>query len=68
MSSTDDSSGKLIAVGASLLSISILSVAIRFYTRIWVVKWIGTDDWLALIALIFGALETGSYIACKYYN
>lgn len=44
--------GRLIAVLSSFLFLSIVTVSLRFFTRIHLVKWVGLDD----ILILFGAV------------
>lgn len=37
---------------AVLTSISAFVVALRFFTRVWLVKYVGRDDWTILAALV----------------
>lgn len=39
------------AVGAAIIALSIIVVALRFYTRIYLKSGLGWDDWLSLVAL-----------------
>ncbi|KAI0482946.1 hypothetical protein GGR56DRAFT_686095 [Xylariaceae sp. FL0804] len=54
----NDESGVLIGVVALVCSIATLAVGLRFYTRKFIVKQLGVDDYLVLTALII-ALATG---------
>jgi hypothetical protein len=57
MAATEDKSASLIAVTAAMISVMVVSLLIRFYTRIFIVKWVGLDDTLALIAGLFALVE-----------
>ena len=42
----------IVAVIVVLLTISVIVVALRFATRIWIVRKLGWDDWTILFALV----------------
>ena len=42
----------LLGVAFSLLAVSTIFVALRFYCRQFIVRKIGTDDWIILVALV----------------
>lgn len=46
----------LISVAATVLSIASLSAALRIYTRACLLKQVGADDYLALLALVSSQL------------
>ncbi|KAF2687354.1 hypothetical protein K458DRAFT_429292 [Lentithecium fluviatile CBS 122367] len=52
-----------IAIVSIFLGIMIITLAMRLYTRIYVVKRTGWDDWTALLAGVSGASVTGVVIA-----
>lgn len=54
----DSRSTVVIWAGALLMVIPTTAVALRFYTRLFVLNQVGADDWLSLGALVF-ALATG---------
>jgi hypothetical protein len=50
----DDESkvSNVIAMVAGTLAIGTLTTAARFYTRLFIVKNLGIDDWVALLSLV----------------
>ena len=42
----------LLGVAFSLLAVSTIFVALRFYCRQFIVRRIGADDWIILVALV----------------
>jgi hypothetical protein len=49
----------IIAISVTLPALSALAVALRLYTRLFILKLTGPDDWLIVIALVrpFCALQ-----------
>jgi hypothetical protein len=43
---------EIVSFMIALLVVTWMSVMLRFYTRLWVRKAIGADDWLIIIALV----------------
>lgn len=66
--SNDDRSPSLIAVAAAFLVIVVISVSVRIFTRLRLVKWLGADDWLMLCATIASAGLSIGTIVCKLCN
>lgn len=57
MSSSDDRSNSIIAVSAAMISIMSFAILGRLYTRLFIVKWVGVDDCLILVAALFALAE-----------
>jgi hypothetical protein len=57
MSSTDDKSNQIIACSAAMISVMLCAILMRFYTRVFIVKWVGVDDTLIIIAALFSLVE-----------
>jgi len=49
---TDNRAGVVVAVVSTLIPLTALVVALRFYARHRLDNWIGVDDWGVLIALV----------------
>ncbi|KAI1345017.1 hypothetical protein F5Y15DRAFT_14514 [Xylariaceae sp. FL0016] len=63
----DNRGNVLIGVVCVVCSIATIAVALRFYTRAFMVKQVGADDYLSLVALIL-ALATGISQAANTRN
>lgn len=50
--STDNRGPQLEAVAYTLVSVAFVSVCLRCYTRIFMVKNFGFDDWCMLLSLV----------------
>jgi hypothetical protein len=57
----------VIAASAAMLSLSTLTVVLRFHTRHVLLGILGADDWMILAALVRGAPEMTVYL-CSYRN
>lgn len=73
MSSSDDRSGSIVAVSAAMISIMVFAILGRLYTRLFIVKWVGVDDCLILVAALFALVEgvtpiIGKKAACQMSN
>ncbi|KAH8588055.1 hypothetical protein B0O99DRAFT_747143 [Bisporella sp. PMI_857] len=53
----EDRSHQLIAVVITFLCLALVSIGLRIWTRFHLVKWIGRDDWLILIAAAASVAE-----------
>ncbi|KAF1816763.1 hypothetical protein P152DRAFT_388605 [Eremomyces bilateralis CBS 781.70] len=59
----------LAAVNHTFLALCIILVALRLYTRIWIVRWFGLDDVFIAIALILSiGVNVGTYIGSSKYG
>lgn len=67
MSSTDDKSSSIIAVSATMTSIMVCAIFLRVYTRCYIVKWIGIDDSLIVVAAMFALVENMAPVAGRYF-
>lgn len=52
-----DKSASILAVSAAMISVLVFSILVRFYTRVVIVKWVGFDDVLILVAGAFALVE-----------
>jgi hypothetical protein len=43
---------EIVSFMIALLVVTWMSVMLRFYTRLWIRKAIGADDWLIIIAVV----------------
>lgn len=48
----DNRSGVVVAVASTLIPLAALVVALRFYARHHLDRWVGIDDWAVLISLV----------------
>lgn len=64
MSSADDKTPQLIAVASAFLALVVFSVAVRIFTRLRLVKWLGADDWLMVCAMVGSIMLSAGTIAC----
>jgi hypothetical protein len=55
--SAGDKSSSILAVSAAMVSVLVFSILVRIYTRVVIVKWVGFDDALILIAGAFALVE-----------
>lgn len=67
MSSTDDKSASVIAVSASMVSIMVAAITLRLYTRFFIIKWLGIDDTLILIAVLLASTQGASSAVGRYF-
>ncbi|TLD31300.1 hypothetical protein PspLS_01876 [Pyricularia sp. CBS 133598] len=58
---TDNKKSTIYAVNFVLLTFATILVALRFYTRFYILNLVGPDDWLVLLSLIFFA----ALVACE---
>jgi len=49
---TDSLASTIGGVAWSLAAVSLIVVAMRFYTRIFVLRRVGWDDWVMLLAMV----------------
>jgi hypothetical protein len=52
----------IIACGAVTFAIGTLFVALRFYTRGWLLHVLGAEDWVILVSLVFAGLTCAGMI------
>lgn len=55
--STEDKSSQIIAVSSAMISVMLFAILVRFYTRIFIVKWVGVDDTLIIVAASIAMIE-----------
>jgi hypothetical protein len=53
----------LICCAVITWAIAALFVALRFYTRRWLLHLLGTEDWVILVSLVFSALMSAFIVA-----
>lgn len=61
----DDRGSSVIAAAVVVFAITAAVVALRFYTRVKIVRVLGAEDWTILVALIFSAGVSACAIMCK---
>jgi hypothetical protein len=66
MSSIGDKSKSIIIVSATMTSLMVCAILLRVYTRFYIVKWIGIDDSLILVATVFALVENMAPVAGGY--
>lgn len=57
----EDRGPELRAVGIGFLAFAYISMALRSYVRVFLVKAFGLDDWMMLLALVSQAVFTGRH-------
>ena len=63
-----DDSGGLLATTILVTVISVVLVALRFATRIWIVKRVGWDDWTILFACLGHPIGMALVVVQIYYG
>lgn len=58
---TDNKKSTIYTVNFVLLTFATILVALRFYTRFYILNLVGADDWLVLLSLVFFA----ALVACE---
>lgn len=55
----------LIIVNAIFISLVVIAVSLRFYTRIFIKRWLGSDDYLIGLSLVRNTYESiVSFLHC----
>lgn len=68
MASHDNRSPQLIAISIAFLPFAVLSVAVRVYTRMRMMKRLGADDWFIIAALVGTIALSGVTIQCMFLS
>ena len=62
----EDDTSATTAVGALVIVLAVMSVALRFYTRYFTRAGFGWDDWFILLALIATIVTDVLVLVCSY--
>ncbi|TVY50486.1 hypothetical protein LCER1_G008140 [Lachnellula cervina] len=68
MSPIDNRADSVIAISAAMITILAFSILLRLYTRITIMKWIGLDDSLIMIAAVFALIEAITPMMATQYG